>query len=83
MDHRQLRPVLLHRRRYRLRLVPGRYELTASAENHVSATAAVAIRDGEETGQDFSLAAAAAALEPLEVSASVALGETQDLTLTV
>lgn len=69
--------------RYSLRLVPGSYTLIASATDYVDAQSTLTIAADETPTVDFSLAAAVAQVEPTEVGATVALGETATRTVTV
>ncbi len=69
--------------RYSLRLVPGSYTLGASATDYVDARSTLTIAADETPTVDFSLSAAVARVEPREISATVALGETAARTVTV
>jgi subtilisin family serine protease len=61
---------------YTLRLRPGHYALTASAEDYVDGVADQTVTDGSDQVRDFSLAASVAAVDPTSVDASVDFGST-------
>jgi subtilisin family serine protease len=69
--------------RYSLRLVPGSYTLAAAASDYVDARSTLSIAADETPTVDFSLAAAAALVEPSEIAATVALGEATTQSVTV
>jgi subtilisin family serine protease len=68
---------------YSLRLLPGSYTLDATAGNYLPASAPVVITDGGDETRDFSLEAALAEVEPLEIDAIVDYGETTSAELTI
>ena len=68
---------------YTLRLLPGSYDLEASAPNYVSETSAVVVVDGGDETRDFSLTAPVASVDPLEIAASVAYGDTSTAEVTI
>lgn len=69
--------------RYSLRLVPGWYRLTASANNYEDASQALRMRAGATPTADFVLAAAAIAVDPTSFTATTELGSTTSDTMTV
>jgi subtilisin family serine protease len=68
---------------YTLRLVPGSYEVTATAPDYESEAAQIEIRRNRTTNQDFALAAPVAVVEPAEITGVVELGETTNASVTV
>jgi subtilisin family serine protease len=68
---------------YTLRLLPGSYSVEASAPGYVADSTTVVVVDGGDETRDFSLAAALAIVDPLEVVASVEYGETTSAEITI
>jgi subtilisin family serine protease len=61
---------------YRLRLRPGAYDVTASAENYQPSTTTLTVTEGSDDVRDFSLAAAVGSADPTTVEATVQFGAT-------
>ena len=61
---------------YRLRLLGGTYEVTASANLYEDASASATVTDGVETTLDFSLRAPTAAVDVTEITVDVDFGQT-------
>ena len=69
--------------RFTLKVISGSYEVTASAENYVTATESVTVETGETAEVNFSLAAAQMEVSPASIEATVDPGETATTPLTV
>jgi subtilisin family serine protease len=59
---------------YSLRLRPGAYDLTASADDYVSGSAGLTVTDGSDDTRDFALSAAIGAAAPATIDATVEFG---------
>ena len=68
---------------YELRLVPGRYELTADSSGYTAATTSLRIRPNQRVLRSFSLAAPVAAVDPVTIDGVVELGATTTSTMTI
>ncbi len=68
---------------YSLRLVPGRYDVTAVADEHVTGSAPLRLATGQSRRADFALRAGQAEVTPAAVSASTELGVPTTETVTV
>ena len=68
---------------YSLRLLPGSYQLAATATNYTSDSSALTIVDGGDETRDFSLAAPVAVVEPFEINETVDYGDTTSVDLTL
>ncbi|MBA3288071.1 MAG: carboxypeptidase regulatory-like domain-containing protein, partial [Acidimicrobiia bacterium] len=69
--------------RYTLQVINGSYEVTASAEDYVTATESVTLGIGEIAEIDFALAAARLETAPASIEATVQLAETTTAALSI
>ena len=68
---------------YSLRLRPGAYDLSASAEDYVTGTTSLSVADGSDDIRDFALSAPIAAATPPTIDATVPFGGTTTATVTL
>ena len=68
---------------YLLRLLPGSYDLEIRSDGYVTHAEAISLADDEELVVDAALAAPIGTVSPPALDASVALGDSTDMTVTV